>query len=117
MRKERLICRRSTGRASLIAAVSLICAVGLAPAHRAMAQPVGTIKIVVPLPPGGAGDIVARLLAEPVGHVAGQTVVTENRPGAGSIIGTETVARAAPDGRTLLINAPYMLIAPHVKKV
>src|SRR6476620_12170367 len=55
------------------------------------------IKIVVPLPAGGAGDILARLLAEQVGHAHGAGIVVENRPGAGSVIGTEAVARAAPD--------------------
>jgi len=74
-------------------------------------------RIVVPLPPGGAGDIVARLLAEEISRAQGRTIVTENRPGAGSVIGTEAVARSAPDGATLLINAPYLLIAPQVKKV
>lgn len=74
------------------------------------------IKIVVPLPPGGAGDIVARLLAAEMSQ-ANSSLVIENRPGAGSIIGTQAVARAAPDGATLLINAPYLLIAPQVKKV
>jgi tripartite-type tricarboxylate transporter receptor subunit TctC len=81
------------------------------------AQTGRTIKIVVPLPPGGAGDIVARVLADQVGRVEGLNIVTENRPGAGSVIGTEAVARADPDGNTLLINAPYLLIAPQVKKV
>lgn len=75
------------------------------------------IKIVVPLPPGGAGDILARQLAEQVGRTHTPGVMIENRPGAGSIIGTEAVARAAPDGNTLLINAPYLLIGPQVKKV
>jgi tripartite-type tricarboxylate transporter receptor subunit TctC len=99
----------------------LVCAaaLGLVPpiADEAWAQSTQTIKIIVPLPPGGAGDIVARLLSEQVGHAQGQNVVTENRPGAGSVIGTEAVARSAPDGNTLLINAPYLLIAPQVKKV
>lgn len=97
----------------------LACAavIGLAVPRVAAAQSAPTIRIIVPLPPGGAGDIVARLLAEPVGHAAEHTVLIENRPGAGSVIGTEAVARAAPDGNTLLINAPYLLIAPHVKKV
>ncbi len=85
--------------------------------HPASAQMPRTTKIVVPLPAGGAGDIVARLLAEQVGHAQGAALVIENRPGAGSVIGTEAVARAAPDGGTLLINAPYLLIAPQVKKV
>src|SRR5712691_4661407 len=85
--------------------------------HDAWSQTARTIKIVVPLPPGGAGDIVARLLAEQVGKVQGPAIVIENRPGAGSVVGTEAVARAAPDGNTLLINAPYLLIGPQVRKL
>jgi len=83
----------------------------------ASSQAARTVKIIIPLPPGGAGDILARLLAEQIGRAQGQSLVTENRPGAGSVIGTEAVARAAPDGNTLLINAPYLLIGPQVKKV
>ena len=75
-----------------------------------------TIKIVVPLPAGGAGDIVARQLSQQVGAIAPVTLVIENRPGAGTVIGTETVARATPDGSTLLLNAPYMLISPQLRK-
>jgi tripartite-type tricarboxylate transporter receptor subunit TctC len=75
------------------------------------------IKIIVPLPPGGAGDSLARLLAEQVGRARGPAIVIENRPGAGSVIGTEAVARAASDGNTLLINAPYLLIAPQLRKL
>ncbi len=56
-------------------------------------------------------------MAAQVGAAHGQTVIIENRPGAGSIIGTEAVARAEPDGNTLLINAPYLLIGPQVRKV
>src|SRR5262249_56106595 len=75
------------------------------------------MKIVVRRAAGGAGDIVGRVLAEQVGRAHGVAIVTENRPGAGTIIGTESVARAAPDGGTLLINAPYILINPHLRKV
>jgi tripartite-type tricarboxylate transporter receptor subunit TctC len=85
--------------------------------YHAWSQGVQTTKIIVPLPPGGAGDIVARMLAEEISRAQGRTVIVENRPGAGSVIGTEAVARSAPDGATLLINAPYLLIAPQVKKV
>jgi len=66
----------------------------------AQAQISTTLKIVAPVPPGGAGDILARMLAEQVGRVQGRTLVIENRPGAGTIIGTEAVARATADGRT-----------------
>ena len=85
--------------------------------HGAWSQTARTIKIVVPLPPGGAGDILARLLTEQVSRAQGATMVIENRPGAGSVIGTEAVSRAAPDGNTLLVNAPYLLINPHVRKL
>lgn len=77
----------------------------------------GAVKIIVPVPPGGAGDIVARQLAEQVGRDEGVAIVVENRPGAGTVIGTEEVARAEPNGNTLLLNAPYMLISPHLHKV
>jgi tripartite-type tricarboxylate transporter receptor subunit TctC len=75
------------------------------------------VKIVMPAPAGGAGDIVARMLTEQVGRAQGLILVIENRPGAGTIIGTEAVARAAPDGTTLLITAPYLVIAPHLRKL
>src|SRR5690348_16148142 len=83
----------------------------------AAAQGPKAAKIVVPLPAGGAGDIVARLLADEISRSEGRAIIVENRPGAGSLIGTEAVARAAPDGATLLLNAPYLLIATQVKKV
>jgi tripartite-type tricarboxylate transporter receptor subunit TctC len=95
-----------------VAAAALVTLSGLAAWPQTQ-----TIRIVVPLPPGGAGDILARQLAEQVGTSQGKTVIIENRPGAGSIIGTEAVARAIPDGSTLLINAPYLLIGPQVRKV
>jgi len=103
-------------RGALLAGLSLAATLLFGVSHQA-AQPTHNIKIVVPLPPAGAGDIVARLLAEQVGRAHGAAIVTENRPGAGTIIGTESVARAAPDGGTLLINAPYILINPHLRKV
>jgi tripartite-type tricarboxylate transporter receptor subunit TctC len=77
----------------------------------------GTIKVVLPVPPGGAGDIVARLLTDQVGRAQKRTFVIETRPGAGTMIGTEAVVRAPADGNTLLINAPFLLIGPHLRKV
>ena len=75
------------------------------------------IKLVVPVPPGGAADILARNLAAQMGTTNSGSLVIESRPGAGTVIGTEWVARAAPDGNTLLLNAPYILINPQLKKV
>jgi tripartite-type tricarboxylate transporter receptor subunit TctC len=77
----------------------------------------GTIKVVLPVPPGGAGDIIARLLTDQVGRAQKRTFVIETRPGAGTMIGTEAVARAPADGNTLLINAPFLLIGPHLRKL
>jgi len=111
----------NAGRASwrllkgLLAAAAVILIA--ASSQEAHSQSAKTIKIVVPLPAGGAGDTLARLLAERIGRTQGSGLVIENRPGAGSVIGTEDVARAAPDGSTLLINAPYLLISPQIRKV
>ena len=76
------------------------------PAGTATAQtyPDHGVKIIVPVGPAGSYDIVGRLLADQLTRRLGQTVVVENRPGGGAIIGTQAVATAAPDGYTLLIG-------------
>ncbi len=84
--------------------------------HSALSQPSRTIKIVVPFAPGGVNDVLARLLADQIGRTHGATTVVENRPGAGSLIGTEVVSRAAPDGNTLLVTAAD-LISPRQAKL
>src|SRR5262245_847931 len=76
-----------------------------------------TIKIVISVPPGGTIDFLVRVLADYLGRTRGQTIVVESRPGAGSIIAAETVARAAPDGNTLLINSNGQMISPIIRKV
>src|SRR5262249_57645191 len=66
---------------------------------------------------GGGIDVLARILVDEIGRAQGQSIVVENRPGAGTEIGTEVVARSAPDGRTLLFNNNAIVILPHVRKV
>src|ERR1043165_5924059 len=76
--------------------------VPLAPAS-AQDWPSRNINVIVPLGAGSASDILARVVMEQVGKQVGQTVVVENRPGAGGTIGAAMVARAAPDGYTMLV--------------
>ena len=86
--------------------------------YGAWSQTTRTIKVVVPVPPGGSIDILARLVTDQIGRAArGPTFTIENRPGGGGVIGTEAVARATPDGNTLLIAATSILISPHLQKV
>jgi tripartite-type tricarboxylate transporter receptor subunit TctC len=88
----------------------------LASAASAFAQdyPTKPIKIVVGFPPGGSNDIVARIVAPKLGEILGQPVVVENKPGANATIGTDFVAKSAPDGYTLLLaSASPLVITPH----
>ena len=104
--------------AMLQAGAAGLAIVALPFAHQgAWAEPTRTMKIMVASAPGGVNDILARLLGEQIGRAQGVTVVVENRQGAGEVIGTETAARAAPDGNTVLIVANPFLINPLLRKV
>ncbi len=86
--------------------VLLLCATVLSQTVGAQTgYPAKPLKVVVPQPPGGGFDFVGRLLADRLGKQMGQAVVVENRPGSGTLIGTDAVAKAAPDGYTLLTGS------------
>jgi tripartite-type tricarboxylate transporter receptor subunit TctC len=87
----------------------------------AQAQPKDTwpgrpVRIVVPQTPGASTDLTARLISNKLSPVLGQPVIVENRPGAGSIVGTELVAKATPDGHTLLVVASSITLNPILHK-
>lgn len=79
-------------------------------AAAAQTYPNRPLRVIVPQPPGGGFDLVARTLSEPLGALLGQPVIVENRPGGGTTVGTEVVAKAPADGYTLLLGASANLV-------
>jgi tripartite-type tricarboxylate transporter receptor subunit TctC len=101
------------GRGVLAALFALVVLTLTAPAHAADATfPTHPVRMIVPFPPGGATDIVARLVADKLAARWNQAVVVENKPGAGTIVGTSVVANAAPDGYTIGVAISAYLINP-----
>src|SRR6185369_5924953 len=87
--------------AALLAMAALACPLSSAGAQTYPDRP---IKIIVPIGPAGSYDIVGRLLADQLSKRLGQSVIVENRPGAGTIVGTQAVINSPPDGYTLLVG-------------
>jgi tripartite-type tricarboxylate transporter receptor subunit TctC len=86
------------------------------PAAAADTWPSKPVKIIVPFGPGGFTDVVARILQKELAPVLGQPIIIENRPGAGSTIGTDAVAKAPADGYTLVMVSTTHVISPHLYK-
>ena len=82
----------------------------------AQAWPAKPVTLIVPFPPGGTTDVLARALAEKLQHSLGQPVIVESKPGAGATLGADYVAKSKPDGYTLLIGAVHHTIATNVYK-
>ena len=102
--------RRSIVRAAVLALT--FCGA----AAMAETWPDKPISLIVPFPPGGTTDVLARALGEKLSLGLGQTVIVENKPGAGATLGADYVAKAKPDGYTLLMGAVHHTIAPAVYK-
>lgn len=93
-----------SARLARLACIAFLCLVAGASAI-AQDYPARPITLVVPFPPGGATDIIGRQIGKTLGDRLGQTVIIDNKPGAGTIVGAGAVARSAPDGYTLLISS------------
>jgi len=102
----------------IFAATATAVAVTLAAtAAHAQTYPDRLIRMVVPLGPGGPADTMARIVTQPLGPILGQTVIVENRAGAGGLIGSKSVAIAEPDGYTLLFgNISTLVVLPAVTR-
>src|SRR5206468_7764077 len=92
-------------------ACGMLLVMVIPPQLSAQTYPSKPVKIIMPFPPGGTNDIVARALADRLGVVLKQPVVVENRGGAGGLIGTDAVAKATADGYTLLVSNTSSLAA------
>ena len=100
---------RRDGRACLRVIAALAVALAALPAH---AYPDHVIRLIVPFPAGGSNDVAARLIAPHLEKALGQTVIVDNRPAAGGIVGSDAVAKATPDGHTLLLVASSHTVTP-----
>jgi tripartite-type tricarboxylate transporter receptor subunit TctC len=100
--------------AKVLACVLCLCTLWLGAVMPAAAQnyPKGVVKWIVPFPPGGPTDVVGRIVAQQLQESWGQPVLVENRPGAGTMIGTDVVAKSAPDGQTIGMVITAHMINP-----
>ena len=109
--------RRSFLGTGIAAGVATVAGLGASTVFaQANSWPAQTIKIVVPFAPGGANDVLARVLTERLTVALGQPVIAENRPGAGATIGAAQVAASRPDGYTLMMFSTPHLVAPVIYK-
>src|SRR6516165_5815586 len=104
---------RTLRRGSLYQALGAVFAVVATLAGAAIAQSGPLVRIIVPFPPGGSADVLARVLSQQIEKTTKQTIMVENRPGAGASIAYEITARAVPDGNTIVVAANSVVINPH----
>jgi tripartite-type tricarboxylate transporter receptor subunit TctC len=94
-------------------AISALLIVGVG-AAAAQTYPTHTIRLIVPFPAGGSNDVMARIIAPHLEQALGQTVIVDNRPAAGGVVGSDAVAKSAPDGHTLLLVASSHTVTPAI---
>ena len=102
-----MMSRQMTGVGTLMVVVLSACSTALAQSYPAKA-----VRMLVPFPPGGGTDYIARLLGRDLSEIWGQTVLIENRPGASMMIASEIVAKAPPDGYTIIMSSSNHTINP-----
>jgi tripartite-type tricarboxylate transporter receptor subunit TctC len=105
---------KMTRRRHLALVGAALAAPALSRLARAQAWPTRPIRVIQPFSAGSTADIVARIVCDPLGQALGQSIIVENRPGAGGTIGAGLVARADPDGYTLLVNSSAHAAAPAI---
>jgi tripartite-type tricarboxylate transporter receptor subunit TctC len=93
-----------------LAIIALLSALAMAPARAQEAYPTRPIRIIVPFPAGGPSDVLTRMMGDQMSADLGQPIVVDNRPGANTVIGAQLVAKAAPDGYTLLMAIDSTLV-------
>jgi tripartite-type tricarboxylate transporter receptor subunit TctC len=104
-------------RRAALSAIFCICLIATGHAEEpAGSFPSRPVRMVIPLPPGGATDVVGRLIGEKLGEIWHQSVVIDNKPGAGTIVGSQLIAKAPPDGYTFGMAISALTINPSLRK-
>lgn len=104
-----------SAKALAAATLAIVCASAVASAQQPSSFPSKPLRFIVPFPPGGTLDILARTVSNELGPALGQSIVVENRPGASGMIGAEFVARSAPDAHTLMIASNTIATLPALR--
>ena len=108
----------NTTRSTCMTSAALLMTVAAATSVvHAQGYPAKTIRMIVPIAPGGGTDTMARLISQRLSEQLGVTIFVDNRAGAGTVIGTELVAKSPPDGYTLMTVAPEFVINPSLRKL